>query len=578
MSDAALSAHNDAENDLAVRSATNPIPPANNLRIAEMIARVYRRARGLGSNMLRALMPGVFAAMVAMASAAAWAGVSPVELMAEKCGACHQQKGKMFERITDIRKSPEGWDMTLVRMGVWHKIDISRSERKVLVKYLADTQGLAPEESAPYRFLIERRPNVEDVLPTEDLGQMCARCHSFGRVALQRRDVDEWRKLVETHVGQFPSIEYSGQGRDRNWLDLAMGEVAPELAKLYPLRTKAWAKWQRAKHLAPSGTWRVVGERPGWGAYSGYMFVTALGADRYGVKYELQYDSGNRVSGEGQASVYTGYEWRGTATLGNQATHSIFAMSEDGREISGRWFLRGADEVGAGLEAVRVDAASRGAILAVSPAFVKAGETTTVRVSGVKLGASYDLGPGIKIDKVVRISADEVDLVVTVADGAAIGWRALKQEQSGHDAKIAVYRQIDSLRVEPAFAIARLGGGGGANPPVSAQFEAIAYLDGPDGKPGTDDDVRLGRVSAQWSVENYSERAKAADDVKFAGVMQPDGQFLPAQAGPNPARVNHGNNIGNLWAVATVADGQRLIKSRGHLIVTVQSWNRPPLR
>ncbi len=543
-----------------------------------MIARVHRRARELGSSMLRALMPSVFAAMVAMASAAAWAGVPPPQLMSEKCGACHQQKGKTFERITDIRKSPEGWDMTLIRMSIWHQVDISRGERKILVKYLADTQGLAPEESAPYQFLIERRPNVEDVVPTEKLGQICTGCHSFGRVALQRRNVGEWRKLVQTHVGQMPSVEYAGQARTLSWLDLAMGEVAPKLAELYPLRTEAWTKWQRTKHVAPSGTWRVVGNRPGWGAYSGYMFVNSLGADRYGVKYELLYDSGNRVSGEGEADVYTGYEWRGTATLGNQAIHSIFALSEDGREISGRWYLRGADEVGARLEAMRMDAASRGTILAVSPAFVKSGETTTVHLSGVKLGDTYDLGPGIKIDKVARVSADEVDLVVSVADGAAIGWRGLKQGQGGHDARLAVYRQIDSLRVEPAFAIARLGGGGGANPPVSAQFEAIAYIDGPDGKPGTDDDIRLGRISAQWSVENSTERAKAANDVKFAGVMQPDGQFIPAQAGPNPARANHGNNIGNLSVVATVEDGQRLIKSSGHLIVTVQSWKKPPLR
>jgi len=581
VSDAALPAHGDAEKEADIRAAANPILAANNLRIAEMILRVHRRARGLGWNALRASMPRVLVAMVAMlamSGAAAWAGVAPTKLMAEKCGACHLQKGKSFDRITDMRKSPEGWDMTLVRMGVWHQVDISRSERKVLVRYLADTQGLAPEESAPYRFIMERRPNAEDVVPTPELTQMCTGCHSFGRVALQRRDLGEWRELVQTHVGEMPSVEYAGQDRTVNWLDLAMGKVAPELAELYPLRSKAWTKWRRAKHVAPSGNWRVVGERPGWGGYSGYMFVRPLGADRYAVKYELVYDSGNRVSGEGKANLYTGYEWRGASTLGNQRIHSVFALSADGRELSGRWFLRDADEVGARLEAVRMNAASQGEILAVSPAFIKAGATTTVRVSGVKLGGTYELGPGIKIDKVVRVSGDEVQLVATVAQGAAIGWRKLEQGQSGHDAKIAVYRQIDTLRVEPAFAIARLGGGGGANPPVSAQFEAIAYINGPDGKPGTPDDIRLGRVNAQWSVENRTERAKTANDVKFAGVMQPDGQFIPAQAGPNPARANHADNIGNLSAVATLADGHRLIKSSGHLIVTVQSWKRPPLR
>jgi quinohemoprotein amine dehydrogenase len=507
--------------------------------------------------------------LLALAAAGNAVAGAPALLKA-KCGDCHDE-GQGLQRISNMRKSPEGWDMTIVRMGIWHKVNVSRDERKALVKYLADTQGLAPEETAAYRALIERQPNSADVIPSEELGVMCARCHSFGRVALQRRNADEWRKLAHTHVGQFPSIEYSAQGRDRNWFELATGEVATKLGELYPYRTDAWRKWQATKRKAPTGTWRVSGHRPGWGDYSGFMQVKALGADRYDVKYDLRYDAGNRVGGRGETIIYTGYEWRGTARLGNQDVRSVFALGADGNSMSGRWFLRNADEVGARFEAVRMETARPGTVVSLSPTLLKSGETTVVRVAGVKLGTDFDFGPGVKVDKAERVSPHEVRLAVSVAADAAPGWRNL----GGSAAKVAVYRAIDSIRVEPPFAYARVGGG--TNPPVSAQFEAVAYLDGPDGKPDTEDDVRLGPVRAQWSVDNYDERAKASEDARYAGVMEPHGQFLPSFAGPNPAR-NNLNNTGDLAVHAAVADGQRALAGKARLVVAPQRWNTPPLR
>lgn len=524
-----------------------------------------------GMQTLRALWRGLALGVAALVCAAGAQAAVPA-LLTAKCGACHQQ-GAELQRITSIRKSPEGWEMTLARMGIWHKLELSLSERQALVKYLADHQGLAPEESQPQRALLERQPNSLDVSPAEDITQMCGRCHSVGRVALQRRDADEWRKLVHTHVGQFPSIEYSNLGRDRSWFELAQGDIATRLGQLYPLRSAAWRKWRAARHPAPTGTWRVAGHRPGWGAYAGYMDVKALGGDRYDVKYELNFDAGNSLAGRGESVVYTGYEWRGTAQLGNLETRSVFALSADGKRMAGRWFMRRADEIGARFEAVRVDAVPAGTILSVSPALLKSGETREVRVAGIRLGNSFDFGPGIKVENLTRVSAHEVRLSLSVAGDAAIGWRALGQPHAA--AKVAVYRQIDSLRVEPEFGYARLGGGTVA--PVTAQFEAIAYLDGPDGKPNTADDIRLGPVAAQWSADNRDERAKAAEDAKFAGVMEPHGQFIPAPAGPNPAR-NKLNNVGDLSALAKVVDGTRTLTGSGRLVVSAQRWNTPPLR
>ncbi|WP_162174111.1 quinohemoprotein amine dehydrogenase subunit alpha [Herminiimonas sp. CN] len=502
------------------------------------------------------------------------APISAPDILKNKCGGCHLEGGKL-QRIPDLRKTPEGWDMSIARMQVWHKVEISREERQSLVKYLTDQQGLAPEEAAPYRFLIERRPNVQDVVPSEKLGQMCARCHSFGRVALQRRDVGEWKNLIHTHLGQFPSIEYSALGRDRNWKDIALNQVALELAGLYPANTAAWKSWQNKKHALPTGSWRIAGHRPGWGDYAGYMQVDALGSDRYDVRYELNYAAGNRVRGHGQSIIYSGYEWRGDATLGNEKVRTVLALSEDGKKLSGRWFLRETDEVGATFEAVQAGVGSRPSIIAVFPSLLKAGSETLLSVHGVQLGKDYDLGPGIRVLSAKQKNAGEVELMVSVADDAAVGLRNLRAKGGTDDVKVAVYRQFDSIRVEPEFGIARLGGG--TNLGMSAQFEAIAYLNGADGIPGTADDVRLGWVPANWSVDNYDEKAKADDDVRFTGVMEQSGLYIPAVAGSNPARKGM-NNTGNLSVIAKVADQARTSEARGHLIVTVQRWNKPSLR
>lgn len=502
------------------------------------------------------------------------APISAPDILQNKCAACHMEKGKL-QRISDMRKTPEGWDMNIARMQEWYKIEISKEDRQALVKYLSDRQGLTPEESAPYRFLVERKPNVQDVVPNEKLGLMCARCHSFGRVALQRRGADQWEKLVHTHLGQFPSIEYSASGRDRNWKDIALNEVVPELARLYPADTAVWKKWQGKKHVQPAGSWQIAGHRPGWGDYAGSMQVKSLGNDRYDVRYELDYASGNRVSGHGQSLIYSGYEWRGDATLGNQKVRSVFALSEDGKKLSGRWFLRESDETGATFEAVPAGSGSRPAITAVFPSLLKTGSEAHLSVHGVQLGKDYDLGPGIKVISAKQKNANEVELIVDVASDAAVGLRTLSSKGGAGDVKVAVYRQFDSVRVEPEFGVARLGGG--TNLGMSAQFEAVAYLNGPDGLPGTADDIRLGYVSANWSVDNYDESAKAANDVTFAGVMESTGLFIPAAAGPNPARKGF-NNVGNLSVIAKVAESARTSEAKAHLMVTVQRWNTPPLR
>jgi quinohemoprotein amine dehydrogenase len=114
---------------------------------------------------------------------------------------------------------------------------------------------------------------------------------------------------------------------------------------------------------------------------------------------------------------------------------------------------------------------------------------------------------------------------------------------------------------------------------VEAIFDAVAWSNGADGEPATADDLRIGRVPAQWSVAPRNEQAIADEDLRFAGQMgSDDGVFAPSLAGPNPDRRFQTNNAGNLKVIAGIDQDGQTIQGEGHLMVTVQRWNNPPIR
>ena len=91
----------------------------------------------------------------------------------------------------------------------------------------------------------------------------------------------------------------------------------------------------------------------------------------------------------------------------------------------------------------------------------------------------------------------------------------------------------------------------------------------------TDDDVDLGVVDADWSIEEYSATF-IDNDIDFVGDIDGSGLFTPAIDGPNPERSGDRNNIGDVWVVASVQpDGsERPLRARSHLIVTVPLYMR----
>ena len=520
----------------------------------------------------RALLAPLLA-IAGMTNAYADDPAAGVALVRSNCSGCHHESAPAhFERISSVRKSPEGWVMTVFRMHQVHGLTISDETRDAIVRYLSQTNGLAPSESTSGRYALERRPNVTEVPLPDDLQVMCARCHSAARVSLQRRDADEWLKLVHMHVGQWPTLEYHASSRDRLWWETATKEVPQKLQKLYPLETAEWQAWKAKAPVALEGKWIVHGHAAGRGDYHGDATITRSGPDEYAAKYSLAYADGERIDGASKSIVYTGYEWRGSADLGPEAVREVFAVSEDGSQIKGRWFLQDHSEVGGDWTATRAE--GTGILLSISPSALQAGQTQQVVLVGRGLEGTVSFGEGTRT-KVISRTGSLVTASVTADADATPGARTVKVGKSSGAGLFAVYSKIDRIQVEPGYAIGRLGGG--KTDAVVAQFEAIGYLDGPVDSSGKKSEVRLGMMPAAWSVLPFDKQATSANDVGFAGTIDQNGRYTPAGAGPNPERKFSGNNVGNLFVVARVKDGEREVEGRSHLIVTVQRWNTPPI-
>jgi len=488
------------------------------------------------------------------------------------CAECHHEVAPgSFDRISEERKTPEGWAMTIFRMRQVHGVQLTPQSQAVIIQYLSDVQGLAPSEVRAGRYALERRPNVPDLKLPDDLNMMCGRCHSVARIVLQRRTAAEWRKLANFHVGEWPYLEYEDGSRDVDWWRIASTQLPAELAKLFPLDAAAWRDWSHRSHASLAGEWIVHGEAPGRGAYYGAELIRQTGSDRYRAHYQLHYADGNSLDGSSSAIVYTGYQWRGTGALGGKSVHEVYFASADGARIRGRWFLIDRSEIGGRWSAARSTGAAK--VTAVIPRALRAGTRQRVILVGRALRGAVDLGPGTK-SRIMARRPYGLILSVSVDAGAAPGYRSVRVGSARGSDLLAVYRRVDRLEVEPASAIARVGGGSVA--PVDAQFQAIGYTNviGADGKPAS---MRLGAMPVTWSVEPFDAEAAKRDDVRFAGTLNQDGLFQPAAGGPDPARAFSDNNTGDLFVVATGKGGKGAVTGKAHLVVTVQRWVNPPI-
>ncbi|GHU11724.1 hypothetical protein AGMMS50225_17880 [Betaproteobacteria bacterium] len=494
-------------------------------------------------------------------------------LMAERCSICHADELGRLPRIQAQRKTPEGWLMTVVRMQRSHELRLTDDERRALVKHLADTQGLAPAETAPARYVLERRLNTVESFPSQQFTEMCARCHSGARVVLQRRTATEWERLVHFHLGQFPTLEYQALGRDRDWFNIALKEIAPALAKDFAYGDDAWQKWKLVKPAPVEGQWVVSGHLPGKGDFNATLTATLKDAqdanakDQYTLTLAGSYADGEKLSGQGSAVIYTGYEWRGKVTINGVAYRQVFAI--EGDTLRGRQFVAEHDEIGADIVAAR-QGSGTSHVLAVQPAWLKTGAKTRLTIVGNDLAGEPELPAGIKVLKVLERTPGRI-VVNAIADRQALGTHKVKVGGvEGGD--LAVFDKLARVEVVPPYAVARVGGDGGSRPKVEARFEALGWATGPQGE------YRVGVVPAKWSVAPFNEDARRDRDLEFAGSIDgKSGVFTTNNAGLNPKRHLSTNNAGNLTVVASVANGGKALNAQGQLIVTVQRWNDPPI-
>ncbi|MCE8017194.1 quinohemoprotein amine dehydrogenase subunit alpha [Halomonas sp. MCCC 1A17488] len=493
------------------------------------------------------------------------------EAIGRYCTACHQSQNgpQSWSRISQQRKTPEGWDMTVARMQIMHGLELPADARRDIIKYLADAQGLAPEESAPQRELIERRLNRIESFDHPSYQEMCARCHTGGRAQLQQRSLEEWEHLVHFHVGQFQTIEYQAMARDRDWFDIALNEIAPWLAETQGLESEAWSAWQQAEAPAPEGDWQLWGHWPGEGDFYADVSISgAEGEDAYSLTLAGAFTNGRPLSGEGRAIVYTGYEWRANLELNGRGFQQVLDLS--GERPSGRIFDDRDEAFGMQVEMMPVAAAAPG-LVASQPASLKAGERSRLVLLGQGLNeGEIELGEGVSVRDVIERSDHRLVLDVVADADLTPGWLSVRVGDRSHDRLLAGYRSVDRLEVSPALGVARVGND--KTPPVSGVFTALGYL----GEGETS--VPLGQVPVRWSVAPWDEIAERDEDTKYAGVLDAaSGIFSPAGAGPNPQRQYNANSVGNLRVTASVV-GQEEVQDEAQLIVTVQRWNNPPLR
>ncbi len=511
-------------------------------------------------------------------------------LVLRKCGGCHKQDSTgRIARLSYMRKAPEGWEASVRRMASLNGVKLDAAEARAVVRYFANHQGLAPGEVRPARFETERRL-IDYTYSDGPTNTTCRACHSVGRMLLQRRTKPEWELLIATHRGYYPNSDFQGfrragpAPRDSTPPPHPMDQAINHLSRVFPLHTSDWTAWSATMRPAPlEGSWLLSGYESGRGAFHGRVTITKVAGtdDEFTTRATYRYArSGQTATRDGRSIVYTGHQWRGRSTPTGQPADSswreVVSVEPGWQEMSGRWFRGGYDEFGMDVTLRRSGAAV--AVQGVEPRGMRAGTRgTDVTVFGSNLPrvmapASVDFGPGISVAQVVRSTPDELVLKVNVDSAVRVGARDLFVSGASLRNAVVAYRTVDRVRVTPPWGMARAGGV--KFPKQFAQFEAIGYTNGADGKPETPDDLEVGPVQVTWGLEEYGVTYKD-DDLQYVGAINQNGFFTPNLDGPNPQRKGNRNNIGDVWVVATHnAPGGRTLKGRAHLIVTVPLYMR----
>ncbi len=493
------------------------------------------------------------------------------QLVRDACGACHRvDVEQRMSRISYMRKTPEGWEETVQRMIRLHKVSLSPSDAREIVRYLSDSQGLTASELETGSYALEQRDEPEQV-PNEAAKKACATCHSYAKIALQRRTKEEWFKLKDFLLAMYPTLVY--QHRQIDWPAVA-DEALAYFAQQFPLETP---EWRREKDQPPPGdsTWLVVGSERGRADYVGQVSLKTGADGSREVQTSVEYADGSKATLRGQGRFFASYSWRGSMDWQDgRKVREVFHLSADGNTLKGRWYLHDHPEIGGDEVRYRVDAQPR--IAAVFPRAMKRGvKNAEIIIYGSNLQGlktdSLSLGEGVRIEK-INPSADRATVQISVAPDAKIGHRDVRFGPAAGKELFTVYDTVDYIRVFPEQAMARVGGE--RLPKKLTQFEARAFSKASPSAANSTGDLDLGPVKVTWRV---NEAASSIDDndVKFVGSIDANGLFTPAVEGPNPERFRSTNNAGDVWIEANytpVVGATPALKARAYLVVAVPRY------
>ena len=509
-------------------------------------------------------------------------------LVRQSCSPCHKIDDKLrMSRISWRRTTPEGWELTLKRMVELNGLRIEPATAREVLKYLADSQGLAPEEARSASFEAEKRM-LDYHYPDKDTDQVCSSCHSLGRVISQRRSKSEWELLIAMHRGYYPLSDFQAfrrggppqtePGPDGRPPDNRhpMDKVLPVLTSQLPLKTPEWSAWSanmRAPRLA--GRWAFSGYEPGRGAFYGETTIRATAKeDEFTTETRyVRVRTAETVTRTGKALIYTGFQWRGRSfEAGNDKDgwREVMFLDRSQRELTGRWFTGGYEEIGIDVTMTRLGADP--VVLGLDRKALQSAGTREVGIYGANFpatvsAAAIDFGRGVAVKRILNAAPNAIRVELDVAKDAPVGPRDVSVAGAVQPGAAVVFDKIDFIKVTPQAGMARVGG---INfPKQFQQFEAIAYHDGGDGKPDTKDDLDLGAVDVTWSIEEFTATFDDTDK-DYVGGIDDRGLFTPNVDGPNPKRKGNANNTGDVWVIGTLrtSDG-RTLRARAHLLVTV---------
>jgi quinohemoprotein amine dehydrogenase len=520
-----------------------------------------------GMKMRKVILPLVLVGSVFVAGQNSLAQCIPVasEVVRGACGGCHQVDSHLcMSRISYQRKTPEGWEDTIRRMGRMNGIPSSASEAREIIRYLADAQGLTSSEVQGIAYALERQLNVQENVPNDDVRTVCTRCHSYARIAGERRTREEWLKLKDFHFASFPE-----ELNSPDWPGSA-DKALDYLAERFPLDTPEWER-ERGQRPPAKGSWMVWGHEPGHGDYLGNVSI-APGADGiYQNITSMEFANGEKEERKGEGVWYGGHQWRGSATSSDGRTiREVFELSPDKEILKGRWFLEQHPEIG-GEEQRYLDTGPT-KILGILPRALQIPTSeTNITILGINLptnlqAGELDLGKNVKIVSILKDTNSQVVARVSILSGTAVGLRDVHLRGAVGPKLLGLYDTYGYIRVLPERGGARMGGAD--VPKQLQQFEAVAYSDGQDGIAGTEDDFEIGTIHAKWEIGNYYY-TYFADDKQFAGTIDQTGLFTPSLETPNQKRPETLNNAGSVWVVASYVppDPKQTLQGRAYLLV-----------